>query len=65
MKDLFGKWTKFADLTASGGVLRDVDNDMLPPNDTGEADGLGISNFTVTLGYGPTFLKKMAKIDLV
>lgn len=58
LQDLFVKWTKFADLTASGGVLRDVDNDMLPPNDTGEADGLGISNFTVTLGYGPTFWKR-------
>lgn len=65
LQDLFVKWTKFADLTASGGVLRDVDNDMLPPNDTGEADGLGISNFTVTLGYGPTFLKKMAKTGSV
>ncbi|EAD2660493.1 deferrochelatase/peroxidase EfeB [Listeria monocytogenes] len=61
LQDLFVKWTKFADLTASGGVLRDVDNDMLPPNDTGEADGLGISNFTVTLGYGPTFFEKDGK----
>lgn len=61
LQDLFVKWTKFADLTTSGGVLRDVDNDMLPPNDTGEADGLGISNFTVTLGYGPTFFEKDGK----
>ncbi|POQ55927.1 Dyp-type peroxidase domain-containing protein, partial [Listeria monocytogenes] len=61
LKDLLGKWTKFADLTASGGGLRDVENDMLPPNDTGEADGLGISNFTVTLGYGPTFFEKDGK----
>ncbi|MBC6316131.1 iron uptake transporter deferrochelatase/peroxidase subunit [Listeria grandensis] len=55
---LFKKWTKFADLTASGGALSDADNDMLPPSDTGEADGLGTGNLTVTIGYGASFFMK-------
>ncbi|MBC2370966.1 deferrochelatase/peroxidase EfeB [Listeria booriae] len=58
---LFKTWTRFADLTTSGGALADADNDMLPPNDTGEAEGLGTGNLTVTIGYGASFFEKNGK----
>ncbi|PKG22710.1 iron uptake transporter deferrochelatase/peroxidase subunit [Niallia nealsonii] len=61
VRELLKTWTKFADLTTSGGTLKSTDNDMLPPNDTGEATGLGIANLTVTVGYGATFFEKDGK----
>ena len=59
--ELLKTWTKFADLTTSGGTLKSLDNDLLPPNDTGEAADLGIANLTITVGYGSTFFEKDGK----
>ncbi|WP_035119993.1 iron uptake transporter deferrochelatase/peroxidase subunit [Cohnella panacarvi] len=50
MKD----WTKFSDLSTSGGSMRTGDNPMLPPSDTGETYDLPASGLTVTFGFGPS-----------
>jgi len=50
MKD----WTKFSDLSTSGGTMRTGDNPMLPPSDTGETYDLPASRLTVTFGFGPS-----------
>ncbi|MBE6183906.1 MAG: deferrochelatase/peroxidase EfeB [Bacillus sp. (in: Bacteria)] len=58
---LFQQWTKFADLISNGHTFKNSDNHLLPPDDTGEATGLGASRLTVTFGVGPTFFKKGGK----
>ena len=52
---LFRDWTKFADLSSSGGTMRTGDNPLLPPSDTGETLDLPASRLTVTFGFGPSF----------
>ncbi|RKP57291.1 deferrochelatase/peroxidase EfeB [Cohnella endophytica] len=54
---LFRDWTKFADLSMSGGTMRTGDNPLLPPSDTGETLDLPASRLTVTFGFGPTFFR--------
>lgn len=56
--ELFKAWTKLADLKTHGGRMQDSANEMLAPNDTGDADDLDYSNLTVTFGFGASFFSK-------
>jgi deferrochelatase/peroxidase EfeB len=47
--------TQGLDVSASGAVSGSPD---APPDDTGEAIGLGASNLTITFGFGPTLFEK-------
>ncbi|MFC5702427.1 iron uptake transporter deferrochelatase/peroxidase subunit [Cohnella faecalis] len=58
---LFRDWTKFSDLSTSGGTMKTGDNPMLPPSDTGETLDLPASSLTVTFGFGPTFFSDAGK----
>lgn len=50
-------WTKFCDLSVSGGTMQLSDNAMVPPADTGETLDLPPSRLTVTFGFGPSFFE--------
>lgn len=58
---LLRDWTKFADLSTSGGKMKTGDNPLLPPSDTGETLELTASKLTVTFGFGPTFFNEGGK----
>ncbi|GLX66932.1 iron uptake transporter deferrochelatase/peroxidase subunit [Paenibacillus glycanilyticus] len=58
---LFKSWTKFSDLSTSGGTMKTGDNPLLPPSDTGETLELSASNLTITYGFGPTFFLEDGK----
>ncbi|MFC5404031.1 iron uptake transporter deferrochelatase/peroxidase subunit [Cohnella soli] len=51
---LLKDWTRFADLSTSGGTMRTGDNPNLPPSDTGESLDLPPSRLTATFGFGPS-----------
>jgi deferrochelatase/peroxidase EfeB len=55
---LFQDWTKFSDLSTSGGTMRTGDNPLLPPADTGETMDLPASKLTITYGFGPTLFSQ-------
>ncbi|MFC5530267.1 iron uptake transporter deferrochelatase/peroxidase subunit [Cohnella yongneupensis] len=58
---LFKDWTKFSDLSTSGGTMRTGDNPLLPPTDTGETLDLPASKLTITYGFGPSFFSQDGK----
>lgn len=58
---LFKDWTKFSDLSTSGGTMKTGDNPLLPPSDTGETVDLSASKLTITHGFGPTFFSQDGK----
>ncbi|BBI32967.1 iron uptake transporter deferrochelatase/peroxidase subunit [Cohnella abietis] len=58
---LFRDWTRFSDLSTSGGTMKTGDNPLLPPSDTGETLDLPASKLTVTFGFGPTFFSVEGK----
>ena len=48
-------WSKAIPVMMAGKPLADVEsNPQLPPEDTGEAEGLAAANLTVTVGFGPS-----------
>jgi len=51
---LFRDWTRFADLSTSGGTMKTGDNPLLPPSDTGETLELPAARLTATFGFGPS-----------
>ncbi|MFC5468028.1 iron uptake transporter deferrochelatase/peroxidase subunit [Cohnella suwonensis] len=51
---LLKDWTRFADLSTSGGSMLTGDNPNLPPSDTGESLDLPASRLTATFGFGPS-----------
>lgn len=51
---LLKDWTRFSDLSTSGGTMRTGDNPQLPPSDTGETFDLPASRLTATFGFGPS-----------
>ncbi|MBB6735393.1 deferrochelatase/peroxidase EfeB [Cohnella sp. CBP 2801] len=54
-------WTKFCDLSVSGGTMMTGDNPLVPPTDTGESLDLPASKLTVTFGFGPSFFRDGGK----
>jgi deferrochelatase/peroxidase EfeB len=55
LRDLLRAWTAAAATLTTGRQLGGGDTPQLaPPADTGEAEGLGPANLTVTFGFGPT-----------
>jgi deferrochelatase/peroxidase EfeB len=57
--DLLHRWTRASErMTAGLPVGRDDDTLDAPPDDTGEAVGLGPASLTVTFGFGPTFFTR-------
>ena len=52
---LLATWSSAIEkMTAGLPIADDSQNPQLPPEDTGEAFGLGAANLTVTIGLGPT-----------
>ncbi|KKC46565.1 deferrochelatase [Paenibacillus sp. D9] len=49
------EWTRFSDLSASGGYRQSSGNGLLPPADTGETMDLGAAGLTITYGFGTSF----------
>ncbi|MFD2444954.1 iron uptake transporter deferrochelatase/peroxidase subunit [Bacillus sp. CGMCC 1.16607] len=59
---LFKEWTAAAAAITEGKAVGDLtDNKLMPPDDTGEAEGLSASNLTITFGVGPTLFTKDGK----
>ncbi|WP_079479315.1 iron uptake transporter deferrochelatase/peroxidase subunit [Halobacillus salinus] len=59
VRDLFKEWTMAsAHMSKAELVGPYTDNSYVPPEDTGEADGLSASKLTITYGFGPTFFDK-------
>ncbi|WP_068614109.1 iron uptake transporter deferrochelatase/peroxidase subunit [Paenibacillus tuaregi] len=58
---LFKDWTKFCDLSTSGGTMKTGDNALLPPSDTGETLDLPAAKLTITFGFGPSFFREEGK----
>ena len=57
--DLLREWTRAARrMTAGLPVGTDNTDQDAPPDDTGEAVGLGPSSLTITFGFGPTLFTK-------
>jgi deferrochelatase/peroxidase EfeB len=55
VRDLLRTWSDAAARLCRGARAGDVDDvASAPPEDTGEADGLGAARLTVTFGFGPT-----------
>jgi len=53
---MLGTWAAAAEQMTKGLPIGPVDTTpSAPPIDTGEADGLGAANLTVTVGFGPSF----------
>jgi deferrochelatase/peroxidase EfeB len=56
VRDLLRTWTDASvRMTAGGTAGPDNDTQSAPPEDTGEALGLGPSRLTITFGFGPSF----------
>ena len=58
---LLKEWTRFANLSTSGGTIKTADNPLLPPSDTGETLDLPPSSLTITFGFGPTLFSENGK----
>ncbi|QIM65464.1 iron uptake transporter deferrochelatase/peroxidase subunit [Frederiksenia canicola] len=60
IKEMFQTWTAYsANLTAGKNVKPYGPNPYVPPDDTGEADGLNPHNLTLTFGVSPSFFEKL------
>lgn len=55
------EWTRFSDLSVTGGYRQSSGNDQLPPSDTGETIDLEASNLTITYGFGASFFLEDGK----
>jgi deferrochelatase/peroxidase EfeB len=59
VRDLLREWTAAAALMSEGLAVGETEvNAYLPPEDTGEALGLGSSRLTLTFGFGPTLFER-------
>jgi deferrochelatase/peroxidase EfeB len=59
VRGLLREWTVAAALMCEGREVGETDvNAYLPPEDTGEALGLGSSRLTLTFGFGPALLEQ-------
>jgi deferrochelatase/peroxidase EfeB len=54
LQTLLAEWGDAAKRFMAGLPLKTTYNDTFPPEDTGEAIGLGAANLTLTFGYGPS-----------
>jgi deferrochelatase/peroxidase EfeB len=54
VRDLLVEWTQAAARMTAGQLVGEVDEQVAPPLDTGEAVGSPVSRLTVTVGYGPS-----------
>ena len=62
VRDLLRSWSE-AGARMTAGKLAGGENGIgyLPPDDTGEAMGLGAARLTLTFGFGPSFFEKEGK----
>jgi deferrochelatase/peroxidase EfeB len=59
VRDLMREWSEAAALMCEGQEVGEpAANEYLPPEDTGEALGLGSSRLTLTFGFGPTLFER-------
>jgi deferrochelatase/peroxidase EfeB len=59
LRELMEAWTVAAREMAAGRMIgAENENQLAPPDDTGEAKGLGASNLTVTFGFGPSLFDR-------
>ncbi len=58
VKNLLKDWTMLAQTVTQGETMKNPNNDLLPPNDTGDSLGLGAQNLTITIGYGLSLFEK-------
>jgi deferrochelatase/peroxidase EfeB len=59
VQDLIQEWSAAAALMCEGQEVGEpAANEHLPPEDTGEALGLGSSRLTLTFGFGPTLFER-------
>lgn len=58
LQELFQVWTEDSVRLMNGETKESSSNALLPPHDTGEAEGLDASNLTLTFGVGPSLFEK-------
>ncbi len=59
LRELMREWSVAAAEMTAGEMIGDVnDEELAPPDDTGETVGLLPSNLTVTFGFGPSLFEK-------
>jgi deferrochelatase/peroxidase EfeB len=59
LRELLRSWSDAARLMTAGQPVGTVAGDpVVPPQDTGEADGLPPARLTVTIGFGPALFKR-------
>ena len=59
LRELMREWSKAAAEMTAGQMIGDVNNEELaPPDDTGETVGLLPSSLTVTFGFGPAVFER-------
>lgn len=60
VKAMFQTWTTYSARLMAGKKVQEYGtNSYIPPEDTGEADGLNPYNLTLTFGVSPTFFDKL------
>ncbi|MHD0396579.1 iron uptake transporter deferrochelatase/peroxidase subunit [Staphylococcus simulans] len=60
IQEMFKTWTKMSVKMMDGALIaKDSKNRLLPPEDTGEAVGLGASKLTLTFGVSRSFMQKV------
>lgn len=60
LEQMLADWTKAAERMTRGEEVGQSDLQLSPPQDTGEANGLGAENLTITFGFGPSLFEKTA-----
>jgi deferrochelatase/peroxidase EfeB len=59
LRELMEAWSRAArEMTEGRMIGGENENQLAPPDDTGEAKGLGASNLTVTFGFGPSLFDR-------
>jgi deferrochelatase/peroxidase EfeB len=58
VKQLLRDWTMLAQTVTKGETMENPNNELLPPNDTGDSLGLNAQNLTITIGYGLSLFEK-------
>ena len=58
LKELFQVWTDESVRLMNGETKQNSSNTLLPPPETGEAEGLDAANLTLTFGVGPSLFEK-------
>lgn len=59
MRELMQLWTPMIEKLMAGEEVATSTNVHIPPNDTGEAEGLDAKNCTITIGVGPSLFDKV------